>query len=432
MAVRIAIWSCVAICGAGAAFAADWPHWRGPSHDDRSSEPSGWTGSRWPVEKKWTAEVGEGASSPIVAKGKLYALGWKDGRDRLVCLDAANGQEIWAQSYHAPQYGRHSAGDKGLYRGVSATPALDADAGLLFTVGIDGELVCWNADDGREAWRLNLYDTFRAGQRPDVGGRRGGQGRRDYGYTSSPLVQGETLIVEAGSPEGALIALDKRTGKKQWASEAREEAGHSGGPVPIAVEGVPCVAVLALRNLLVVRTDGANAGKTVATFPWTTDFANNIPTPAVSGHSLIVTSAYNQFAICRVDVSLNGAKEVWRTKDVASGVCSPIVHDGRIYWAWQGVHCVDFATGKELWHGGSVGAAGSCILTADDRLIVWADRGDLLLAETAKRSPARYTELARLRRIGDADAWPHVVLASGRLYCRDRAGRLTCLAIGGE
>lgn len=414
----------------GDAFAADWPHWRGPTRDGISSEASGWNGARWPVEKAWAADVGRGGSSPVVANGRLYAIGWKNGSDHVVCLDAATGERIWSEAYPASQYGRHGTGDKGLYSGVSATPAIDADAGLLFTLGIDGDLICGDADDGRTHWRLDLYDEFRAGQRPDVGGRRGGASRRDYGYTCAPLVTGDMLIVEAGSAEGTLIALDKRTGKKQWASEAREPAGHSGGIVPITVDGVPCVAVLALRNLLVVRIDGELAGKTVASFPWTTDFANNIPTPAVHGRSIIVTSAYNQFAICRVDVSLGGAKEVWRTKDIASGVCSPIIHDGRVYWAWRGVHCIDFETGEEVWSGGNVGSAGSCILTADDRLVVWADNGDLLLAETAKRSPERYTELARLRRLGDTDAWPHVVLANGRLYCRDRAGRLTCLTIG--
>ena len=59
----------------------------------------------------------------------------------------------------------------------------------------------------------------------------------------------------------------------------------------MTVEGVPCVAVLTLRILVVTRIDGRSAGRTVASFPWTTDFANNIATVAVFGNSAIVKSA---------------------------------------------------------------------------------------------------------------------------------------------
>ena len=113
----------------------------------------------------------------------------------------------------------------------------------------------------------------------------------------------------------------------------------------------------------------------------------------------------------------------------ASGVCSPIIHKGCVYWAWRGVHCLDFATGKELWTGGKVGSPGSCILPGDDRIIVWADNGDLSLAEAAQRSPKQYRELAKRRRIFRRDAWPHVVLSCGRLFCKDRDGNLACFEL---
>jgi outer membrane protein assembly factor BamB len=237
------------------------------------------------------------------------------------------------------------------------------------------------------------------------------------------------VIVEVGDDEGLLMAFDKASGKRRWVSQCKDEAGHAGGLSPLAVENVPCVAVLSLRNLVVVRIDGGHAGETVAEYPWTTDFGNNIPTPAVHGDSVIITSAYNQYAMCRVRISLGGAKRVWQ-QDNPSGVCSPVIHDGRVYWAWRGVHCIDFETGKELWAGGKVGSAGSCIATSDGRLVIWSDNGDLSLIETAKRSPEKYRELAARRNLLRTDAWPHVVLAGGRIYCKDRAGNLLCYAIG--
>jgi outer membrane protein assembly factor BamB len=422
--ILAAAWSAIA----GPAFAGDWPHWRGPARNDRSSEPSGWTELKWPIGKPaWTRNVGLGCSSPIVVGDKLYVTGWAADREVLRCLDEKTGKELWRQSHRCPQYGRHSTGDKGIYAGPSSTPEYDPDTGLLYTLSIDGDLNCRDAKSrGKRVWGFNLYEKYGVKRRPNVGRSR--RMLRDYGYTSSPLVHGNALIVEVGAKAGNLIAFDKRNGKELWKSRNKDEAGHTGGAVPMAVDGIPSVAILTIRNLVVVRTDAGHAGETLAEYKWTTDFANNIPTPAVQGNSVIITSAYNRYAMCRLDVSRGGVKKVWENNQ-PSGVCSPIIRNGRIYWSWRGVHCVDFATGKRLWSGGRTGTQGSCILTKDNRLIVWANQGDLLLVDTAERSPKAYRELVRKSGILHSDAWPHVVLAAGRLFVKDRRGNLVCFRL---
>jgi outer membrane protein assembly factor BamB len=180
--------------------------------------------------------------------------------------------------------------------------------------------------------------------------------------------------------------------------------------------------------LLVLRTDAGHAGKTVAEYPWTTEFANNIATPVVHEDSVLITSAYNHNAITRLKISLQGAKKLWEAPH-ASGVCTPIVHRGRIYWAFQKLHCLDYETGKLVWSGGSFGDAGSCILTADERLIIWGKQGKLVLAETDARSGGRYLELAVRENLAATDVWPHVVLSNRRLFLKDRTGNLTCFRL---
>ena len=195
---------------------------------------------------------------------------------------------------------------------------------------------------------------------------------------------------------------------------------------PILVEGVPAVAVLTFSNLLIVRLDKGREGETLAEYPWVTEFANSIATPAVHGNHVLITSGYNQHKMCKLSISMRGAKKEWEV-EYPSKVCSPIVHNGHIYWAWRKLHCLDFATGKVRWIGkDDLGDPGSCLVTADDRLIVWSKRGKLLLAETAGRSPDRCRILAQRDGIFRSDAWPHVVLAGGRLYCKDRQGYLKC------
>ena len=409
--------------------AADWPHWRGPNRNDRSDESSHWTGKAWLPEKPaWTAKVGEGASSPIIVGDNVYLLGHASGRDVLRCINARDGEQRWAVDYRGPKYGRFHMGDEGLYSGPSSTPEYDTATGFIYTLGVDGDLNCWDVRaTGKKVWGRKLYDDYQAGRRPKL--TRSPQ--RDYGYTSSPMVHGDWLLVEVGSTtRGTLIAFDKRTGKELWASELKDEAGHTGGPAPMTIEGVPCVALLTQRNLAVIRLDKGQEGKAVATFPWVTDFANTIAGPAIHENFAVITAGYNHNAICKVKVTLRGAEEVWRTPRISSKVCTPVIHDGHVYLVWQRMRCLNFETGELEWEGGRFGDPGSCIVTADGRVITYGQNGKLALIEGAGRSPGKYVELALRDQIHRALAWPHVVLANGRLYCRDREGNLAVFALG--
>jgi len=415
--------SLLSVTGAGA---ADWAWWRGPGHDGRSVETSGFEQGAWPLKQPvWQAEVGAGAASVVASGDRLYTLGSRSGQDTVVCLEAATGQQLWAQQYAAPDYGRRHRGDEAFYKGPSATPALDPQTGLLYTLSIDGGLHCWDTTrDGQRLWGLNLYDTYDILPRPDVGG-----GHRDYGYTMAPLIQGEWLLVQAGSSEGTLLAFDKRTGKRLWTSQHKAPAGHCGGMVPMTVEGLPCVAMLTLDELVIVRLDEGHVGETLATYPWQTWYANNITTPAVAGDRLILTSGYNLSRTECLQVSRAGLSKLWESRTY-SKVCTPVILNGHVYFAWQKLQCLDLATGQVRWSGGSFGDDASLVATADQRLIVFGAM-KLALVDSAAPSPHAYHELAVTTPLGKGPGWPHVVVANGRLFAKNAGGTIWCYRLTG-
>ena len=409
---------------ASLAHAEDWPHWRGPNRNSTTAEASGWDGERWIAARPlWAKGAGLGSTSPIIVDGRLYTLGWWDNKDTVLCWDAATGEKLWSQSYPCSKYGRKATGDEGLYAGPSSTPEYDAGSKLLFTLSTDGHLHAWDtAKDGQKVWGLNLYDEFDPPQRPKFGR----SGLRDYGYTSSPLVHGDWLLVEVGDDTGTLMAFDKRTGKLAWKSQCTDGAGHNGGPVPMTVEGQPCVALLTCQGLVVIRLDQGHEGETLGQHPWATDFANNIATPTVIGNEVLITSEYNHGTLCKLRATLSGLTKVWEVP-YPSQVGSPIVAGDSIYIPWEKLRCLDLATGKLRWEGGRWSVDGSCVRTSDNRLIVWS-RGSLILIDSAKHSPAAYRELARLENLSSEDCWPHIVLAASRLYAKDRSGQIHCFA----
>ncbi len=407
----------------------DWPHWRGPTRDGISAESSGWP-TGWPPKKLWDKKVGVGCTSPIIAGGRLYVMGWQGerniaknpvGTDTVFCLDARTGRLLWKQSYPCPYHCRQRAGDLGQYGGPSSTPTLDRETGWLYTLSTDGHLHCWDTkQQGKLVWKMDLYDEFHPPKRPDVG-----RGRREYGYPTSPLILGEQLLIEVGARDGTVMAFDKKTGEREWASQYADFAGHTGGMTPMTVEGTDCLAVLTLRNLLVLRLDRGHEGETVATAPWVTDFACNIPTPAVAGSRVLITSGYNHSHASLFDVSMQGIRKLWTTERAHAVTTSPILYRGRAFLVGGSLQCVDLETGKLLWRGGGFGN-GTCLVTAGDRKVIAWGRGSLALAEADAKE---YRELHRTKRLMRGTCYPQVALSNGVVACKDRNGTLIVFSV---
>ncbi len=414
--------------------AADWPWWRGPTHDGISSEVSGYPG-HWPPRRLWRAEVGFGCTSPIVVSGRVYVMGWSDasgkrprsgdnpeGTDTLFCFDAGTGKERWRQSSPGRYQGLLRTGDTAAYGGPSATPALDPERGWIFTLSVDGDLRCRDVrKQGALIWSRQLHDQYTIVQRPNVGG-----GRRDYGFATSPLIQGDLLLVQIGAREGMVAAFDVETGAQRWLSEYREPAGHAGGMTPFLAAGKACLAVMGLSELVVISADPRNGGKTIARYPWTTDFACNIPTPAVAGNRILVTSAYNRKQSVLLELSPQGLRPL-RTARQHALVSTPVLHKGSVYTIAGPVRRSNLSDGKKRWSGSNFGH-GSCVATADDKLIVFG-RGRLALID-ARPEQGSYRELGSIEKVVSGTCYPHIALSNGFIVCKDRDGHLVVYSVG--
>jgi outer membrane protein assembly factor BamB len=280
---------CAAAClvaiavAAAPVLAGDWPQWRGPNQNDITTDSSGWAPGTTPA-KLWTAKVGPGSTSPIIAAGKVYTMGWQPGSstDAVFCFDAKTGNELWKQSYPSKERVRTHHYDEHQYMGPLSTPTFDAATGYLYTLGADGDLMCWDtAKKGAPVWGKNLFTDIKATGRPD----------RDYGFTGCPLLLGDLILVEACAPGGTVTAFDKKTGERRWGSEYKGPSGHTGGAAPMTVNGKPCLVYFTDKDVVIMRTDKGSEGKTVATTPWTTTYDENIPTPAASGNLVFITSS---------------------------------------------------------------------------------------------------------------------------------------------
>ena len=214
----------------------DWPQWRGPNRDGISAEKGilkSWDDSG--PETIWRVASGDGYAGIAVANGRLFTA-WGGGRSAyLVCYDAATGKQLWKT-----KLGANSFLDQG--NGPRATPLVDGD--LVYMIDGFAKLFAVRAQSGDVAWQRDLEREY-------------GSRVPRWGYSSSPMVLGDKLIVTVGGKSDyAYMAFNKANGAEIWHA-GNDEPGYS-SPILVTIAGTQHVAQ-GLNDLLLVELDGAGA-----------------------------------------------------------------------------------------------------------------------------------------------------------------------------
>ena len=384
------------------ALAGDWPQILGPQRNGRAESET--LTKSWPTagpKALWRHEVGSGFAGVAVA-GDACIVFHRQGDEAIAeRLDAATGRPQWKQSFPT-RYVSTIAPDSG----PRCVPLIHDDCVYLF--GADGDLHALALADGQPRWSRELYREYGA---PDG----------YFGAGSSPLVEGELLLVNVGGKDGyGLVALDLNSGKTMW-NQTDEQASYSS---PVATTIGDQRMVVFVTRLNVVSVDPLTGAERFR-FPYGSRGPTvNAANPLVVGDRLFVTASYGVGARL-AEISATGVEPVWENDDaISSQYTTPIEHDGFLY----GIHgrqdagvaelrCVELATGAVRWSQPDFGTGN--LIAAGDKLLIQKTSGELVLA---KVDPERFIPLATARvfPIGSVvQALP--ALAGGRLFVRDES-----------
>ena len=389
-----------ALC-AGLACADDWPQWRGPRHDGISREKD-WL-SAWPQasapEVAWTASVGKGHSAVSVARGMAYTMGWNGKTDTVSCFDAATGRLVWSKSY--------PCGTRVSNPGPRATAAVDGDA--VYTLSQWGHLHAYHAVTGAPRWAVQLPESCIP--------------EKEYGHVWSPLIVGDLLILSAGR---AGLAFDKRTGAHVWGDPAGR--GTCASAVPYEANGRRGVIVSAAEGDAIdfIGVNPQTGAELWRYKGWPEKWGDYCVDPVVCGDRFFVTTAETHHKCAAVAFTPGSATKVWENDALAANTGQCVHLDGHIYGVSRRgrLVCLSVRDGRALWEQPGFGAFGS-LIAADGKLIVMTFTGDLVVVEA---TPRGYHELRRVNNLLK-NTYTAPVLANGRIYCRDYAGQLVCLAV---
>jgi outer membrane protein assembly factor BamB len=384
---------------AGKRPAGDWPQWRGSDRSGVSPE----TGllKQWPPGGPplvWKAtDLGSGYSSVAIHQGRAYTMGKSEEFQWVFALDLADGSQLWKR-----KIGMDYDNDKG--GGPRGTPTVVDDA--LYLLSATGDLWCLAAADGTPRWQVNVLEQF-GGENPK------------WGLSESPLVEGDLVIVNSGSPQGSLVAFDRRDGKLVWqSSELKDEAAYASA-VPVTVGDVRQVLHFTGQAAVGVR---ASDGKLLWRYEKVANDTANCATPVVHDGYAFFTSGYDTgAALLHLTPQGEGAaaEEVYFTRDMMNHHGGVVLVGDHLYgFSGSILTCLDFMTGRMRWQDRSVGKGS--IAAADGMLYLFSEGGAVGLAQA---TPEGYREVSRFQiPLGTPrKTWAHPVIAGGRLYLRNRS-----------
>ncbi len=236
-----------------------------------------------------------------------------------------------------------------------------------------------------------------------------------WGFSSSPLVVGELVVVHAGGEgDKGVLALDRETGQLVWSVAAG--ADSYGSPQIVEIAGQSLIGLLSNQGAHLWDAEGQlkleylweHSGYRVCQSQVIPDLGILIPTGMGRGTRLV-----------KIDAAEDGtlsAEEVWTSRDIKPDFNDLVVHQGHAYGFDGAIFaCVNLEDGRRTWKRGRYGKGQVLLLADSDLLLVVSEEGELVLL---KADPSSHQELARLEAFPDK-TWNHPVVVGDRLYVRN-------------
>ncbi len=377
---------------AGSGLASDWSQYRGP--DRLGSIPSPELAAGWPASGPaiaWRRPIGGGYSSVVGAGGRLFTMEATPKDEAVLALDPDTGETVWRVS--VGPFVEAELGDGG----PRSTPAVAG--GLVIAVSSQGRLVALSTAGGGLVWQKDLTQW---GPVPR------------FGYSMSPLIDGDLVVVEAGEreQEPGVLAFDLASGELRW-SALQGPTGYT-SPVVAKIGGVRQYVFARFTEVVSLSVDGAVL--------WRHELPPHaaIPMPVLVGADRVfVSSSEDTFGSLLLQVTREGdgyrTEELWSQRLMRNHFNGSVAVGGFLYGFDNGtLRCLDAATGERQWARRGFGKGS--LVAAGEALLVLGDGG---LAAMVHADPAGYREAGRLQLTAGGRAWTEPSVIGGRLLVRD-------------
>jgi outer membrane protein assembly factor BamB len=404
--MRVRVLAPAALFGLSAClFAGDrptWPQWRGPMRDCVT------TGDPFPdkldsLKQLWRVELGPSYSGPIVLADRVIVTETPDAKTEAVrALDRDTGKELWKAQWPGGQDVISEAKPRG--EAIRATPASDGKS--VYVGGMHDLLVCLDAADGKERWRIDFVNEYK-GRPPDMG------------MASSPQIDGDAVYTLAA---GGVVRVNARTGKVDWRTltdDPKLEGGATASVLVAPVAGRKTVVALN-RKVLTLLDPESGRIHWKQTMPAYRNTTTTTPV-LLDDHGILVSMVGGR--TMRFDVTADGdkvsAKRTWDVSPVTY-MSTPVLVGGHLYahLYTQRIACLEAKTGRVKWTSDQGFGEYWSMVARGDRILALDQKGVLYLLAA---DPKKF-DLLDQRKVGEAETWAHLAVCGDEVYVRDMKG----------
>ena len=385
----------------------DWPRWRGPNGDGLWSGPK--ISKELPaagLNRLWKAKVSPGYSGVTVKDGLVYLMDRPisdrgKGVERILCLDAKTGLQVWNFSYPAEYE------DMGYGKGPRASVTIID--GRAFSLGARGIALSLDARTGKKIWMRDLVLEENATI-------------PIWGFSSSPEPLGNEILFHVGcQPYGSILSLSQASGETKWKVGKDEKAGYA-PPLLINSSGVEQLVCWGPNQVMGLPVGG---GKAFWEIPYKVKYGVSITKPIFVGGVLLVSGYWHGTRAIVLGKNKTDAKILWSDEENLRGLMSQALYrDGVCFLLDRssGLTAFELKTGDIFWRDDHQ-------LTPADRnphaSIVWSDHGagdalalnadgELVFINLGKNG---YSEYWRDQIVGKT--WAHPAYYMNLVFSRD-------------
>jgi outer membrane protein assembly factor BamB len=387
-----------------AVVAQDWTQFRGTNLDSRVKSfqaPQSWPSE---LQQNWKVAVGLGDASPVMSENKIYTFGRIGENEVITCLDAANGKQLWQNSYPAIAI---SGPASSAHPGPRSTPALGE--GKVITLGIGGILSCLDASTGKVLWRNEDYSK----DLPQF-----------FTGLSPMIANGVCLVHFGGKDKGAILAIDLKSGKTKWQTQG--DGPSYASMTVMTVGGKKQVVDLTEKNLIGIDLDN---GKIL----WQTPAAPanrfyNAASPVIDGQNVILTGQGQGTRAIKITRQGNEYKseEIWKNADLGTKWNTPVLKDGFLYGLsdQRKLYCMNAKTGETVWMDTKMQNDFGEIVDTGSLLIALPQTSNLVVYKPDSKA---YNEVATIK-VSDTPTYTYPILSGNKIFIKDKEN-LTLLTL---
>ena len=361
-----------------------------------------------PPKQLWRQPIGAAWSGFSISGYRAITQEQREENESVTCYHIETGEVLWITE-NSGHYSTAIAGE-----GPRATPTIVKNK--VFALGAEGDLSCLNLENGKKIWQRNLVSDAELDSNEPIdqtGASKPRNKSKEWGFSSSPLVIDDKVIVSAGGENGkSLIAYDIYNGNPTW----------KGGSSPAGYSSAISFSINKERQILIFNHDGLSAhspenGKVLWTFPWATSTPHVAVPLVVAENKLLVSLGYGNgsklIELSQQDGNYS-AKGLWHSRRMKAKFTNLIFHNNHVFGLDDGIFsCMEIEKGRPKWKDGRYGHGQ--ILLRNNHILVMAENGELIMLDA---NPERHIERTRFSAL-NGKTWNPPALAGEYLLVRN-------------